>query len=383
MEYDNDRLVKRPYKMEIFYWTLIFLLYPLINAVSFFPSDWKMWVVLFFISALVFPAYLLFPMVVAPRIFFQKQYKAAIFFTFLFLVVVLVVLFILFSIVAQIFPAAADTYYFSSSAGTVIRESLWAITNMGLAVGIFFIKRSLDQQDLLLTLEKDSTGFKVKYLRSQLSPHFLFNTLNSIYSLSLQKSDKAPEVVVKLADLMRYIIYDCTAEKVPLKKEIEFIENYLAIQRIRHQADVRFTVEGETDGIMIEPFLFISFIENGFKHAFNSSFTEPFIYITLKTTGNQVALSVVNNTNLDMETQAKRIHGSGIRNSKSLLELLYPAAYELDIIQTHKEENGHRELRFRHAKQRLESLYPDSHTLDVILSNDSFTVSLIIKPSFA
>ncbi|MES2893234.1 MAG: histidine kinase [Bacteroidota bacterium] len=382
MEYDNDRLVKRPFKMEFFYWGLIFLLYPLINAVGFFPADWRMWIALFFVSAIMFPAYLLFTMVVAPRIFFQKQYKAAIFFSVLFLVVILAVLFILFSIVGTIFPAAADTTYFSVTPASAIRECLWAITNMGLAVGIFFINRSLNQQDELLTLEKDSTGFKVKYLRSQLSPHFLFNTLNSIYSLSLQKSDKAPEVVVKLADLMRYIIYDCTAEKVALNKEIEFIENYLAIQKIRHQADVRFTVEGETDGIMIEPFLFISFIENGFKHAFNSSFNEPFIYITLKTCVNQVALSVVNNTNIDMETQAKRIHGNGIRNSKSLLELLYPAAYELDIIQTHKEEGGQRELRFRHAKQRLESLYPDSHTLDVILSNDSFTVSLIIKPSF-
>src|SRR5918993_4882384 len=334
MEYDNDRLVKRPYKMEIFYWTLIFLLYPLINAVSFFPADWKMWVVLFFISALVFPAYLLFPMVVAPRIFFQKQYKAAIFFTFLFLVVVLVVLFILFSIVAQIFPAAADTYYFSSSAGTIIRESLWAITNMGLAVGIFFIKRSLDQQDLLLTLEKDSTGFKVKYLRSQLSPHFLFNTLNSIYSLSLQKSDRAPEVVVKLADIMRYLVEDCDQPKILLTKEIEFIENYLEIEKIRHKADIRFTVEGQTGGVMIEPFLFISFIENGFKHALDNSYNNSFIYITLKSEPGQITLTVVNNTNIDIETQSRKIQGTGIKNSKNLLELLYPGDYALNIIQT-------------------------------------------------
>ena len=150
----------------------------------------------------------------------------------------------------------------------------------------------------------------MKYLRSQLNPHFLFNTLNSIYSLSIQKSDKAPEVIVKLADLMRYMIYDCNDDKVPLNKEIEFIENYIAIEKIRHKADVRFSVEGETEGIMIEPFLFISFIENGFKHAFNNSFTDPFIYITIKVNAEQVALSVVNNTNIDIETQAKRIQGN-------------------------------------------------------------------------
>lgn len=342
-----------------------------------------MWVVLLFVSAAVFPAYLLYSMVVAPGIFVRKDYRVPILFSGLFLLLVQVVIFILFSVTLQLLPETDQRTYFVYNTATIIRESLWAILNMALSAGVFFIKRALDQKELLTSLEKDSLSFKVKYLRSQLSPHFLFNTLNSIYSLSLQKSDQAPEVVVKLADLMRYIIYDCTEAKVPLDKEIAFIENYLAIQKVRHTADVRFTVEGETAGIMIEPFLFISFIENGFKHAFNNSYTNPFIYITLKTTANQVSLSVVNNTNIDMETQAKRIHGTGIRNSKTLLELLYPSAYELDIIQTHKEESGHHDLRFRHAKQRLESLYPDSHTLDVILSNNSFTVSLIIKPSFA
>ena len=129
--------------------------------------------------------------------------------------------------------------------------------------------------------------------------------------------------------------------------------------------------------------MFISFIENGFKHALNNSFTDPFIYITIKVNAEQVALSVVNNTNIDIETQAKRIHGTGLKNSKNILELLYPTSYALDIIQTHKEENRRSELRIKHARERLEMLYPDTHTLDVILSNSAFTVSLIIKPAFA
>jgi LytS/YehU family sensor histidine kinase len=152
---------------------------------------------------------------------------------------------------------------------------------------------------------------------------------------------------------------------------------------MRYKADVRFTIEGETDGVMIEPFLFISFIENGFKHATNNSYSDPFIYITIKVEAEQVSLSVVNNTNIDLETQAKRIHGTGIKNSKSILEMLYPASYALDIIQTDNHEKRKSERRFKHAKERLETLYPDSHTLDVILSNNAFTVSLIIKPQFA
>ena len=131
---------------------------------------------------------------------------------------------------------------------------------------------------------------------------------------------------------------------------------------------------------MIEPFLFISFIENGFKHAFDNAYANAFIYINVKVAPDQIELSVVNNTSTDLETQAKRIHGTGIKNSKGILELLYPTSHALNIIQTDKEDNRTSELRIRNAKKRLESLYPDSHTLDVILSNNAFTVSLIIKP---
>jgi two-component system, LytTR family, sensor kinase len=231
----------------------------------------------------------------------------------------------------------------------------------------------------LYHVQRDNTFFKLRYLRARLNPHFLFNTLNSIYSLSLQKSDKAPEVVVKLSDIMRYLIYECDEEKVALNKEIEFIKNYIEIEKIRYKADVRFSVDGETEGIMIEPFLFMSFIENGFKHAMDNSFNEPFIYITLKVTDGQVVLNVVNSSNIDLETQAKRINGKGLTTSKSLLDLLYNDSYSLDIIQTEKEKDRASGLRMQHAKERLEILYPDSYTLDVILNNNSFAVSLIIK----
>jgi hypothetical protein len=92
---------------------------------------------------------------------------------------------------------------------------------------------------------------------------------------------------------------------------------------------------------------------------------------------------VINNTNIDLETQAKRMAGKGMTNSRSLLELLYPDAYALDIIQTEKEEGRESNLRIKNAKECLETLYPDSHTLDVILSNNAFTVSLILKPRVA
>ena len=103
---------------------------------------------------------------------------------------------------------------------------------------------------------------------------------------------------------------------------------------------------------MIEPFLFISFIENGFKHAFDSAYTNAFIYITIKIKPEQIELSVVNNTSIDLETQAKKINGTGIKNSKSILELLYPTSHALNIIQTEKEAEQNKRIAHKKCKEK-------------------------------
>ena len=331
-----------------------------------------------FLSILVLPAYILYSRILVPRFFFRKRYLAFILLSVAFFATLQLLLWGLYSFIAgEVNQNAAS--YFTFSVPTMIREFLWTFFNMLFAIAIAYIKQALDEKDLILELEKDNIHFKLKYLRAQLNPHFLFNTLNSIYSLSLQHSDKTPDVVLKLADIMRYLIDDCNEPKILLDKEIAFIRNYIEIEKIRHQANIRFTVEGETSGVMIEPFLFISFIENGFTHAFNNSFTDPFMFITLKVEPGQVGLTVINNTNIDLETQSKRIDGTGLKNSKSLLEILYPGSYDLQIIQTEQQERQKSILRLKNARERLKLLYPDSHTLDVILGNNVFTVSLILK----
>ena len=384
MEYDNDRLVQPAYKPEIIYWIAVCLFYPLINYVSFFHNDIRFLLLLLMVSILLFPFYFLYARLVVPIFGFAKKYA---WFSVIYIALyigALLFLMLIYSFVhldentSPFFRSMQA--YFTFSPTTILRESLWFVVNIVFATSIAWIKYNHDEKDIIVSLEKDNANIKVKYLRSQLNPHFFFNTLNSIYSLSLQKSDKTPEVVIKLADLMRYMIYDCDKEKIPLDKEIEFIRNYIDIEKMRYKADVRFTVEGDTDGVMIEPYLFISFIENGFKHAFSSTYNEVFVYITIKASPGQIVLNVINNTSADLATQAKRIPvGTGIRNSKSLLEMVYPDSYSLDIIQTDKVEQRQNALRMKHARERLEVLYPDSHTLDVILSRNAFTVSLILK----
>src|SRR5215217_1402696 len=177
MEYDNDRQVKHPHKIEILFWVLLFLMYPLINATGFFWGDWKIWGALFPISLLVFPAYLLFSMIVGPGIFLQKRYASSILLSLLFLVVIQVLLFILHTTILKFHLSDYEKAYFTWNIKTVLREALWSVINLAFSLGIYFIKTALDQKEVLSDLEKDSAGFKLKYLRSQLSPHFLFNTL--------------------------------------------------------------------------------------------------------------------------------------------------------------------------------------------------------------
>ena len=379
MEYDNDRPRKRAPKAEIFYWILLLLAQPVTNALTVFISAPATWVLLLLVSLLIFPVYLIYSRIMGMALTAPGRRWFPVLLTVLFFFITQVFLLAVYSLVLKFPLTIGQRFYFSLRPITMVREGWWSLFNMAFSMAIFYIRKADDEKDLLENMRKDSTYFRLRYLRAQLNPHFLFNTLNSIYSMSMQKSDRTPEMVVRLADIMRYLIYECNEEKIPLDKEVEFIRNYIEIEQTRHKADIRFTVEGNTAGVMIEPFLFISFVENGFKHAMDHSFSEPFIYITLRVGNGQLVLNVLNSTNAELEMQAKRINGMGISHSRSLLELLYPASYDLDIIQTEKDEKRTSELRLRNARERLESLYPDSHTLDVILNKSTFTVSLILK----
>jgi len=380
MEFDNDRLI-RPYrKVEIWYWVLVAALNPLVNFITVFSKHAWMPVVLLLMHLCPFLLYLLFSRWVVPSFLFKKRYIAFAQFCLAFYVVIQLFLMMVYSWVHT--PAQEFVQYFSFSWATTVRELIWFAINIALVVNIAFIKKTFDGEDAMLALQKETTILKLKYIRSQVKPHFLFNTLNSIYSLSLQKSDKTPDVIIRLADIMRYLIYAGDEQKVLLSKEVEFILNYIEIERTRFEnADIRFTIEGDTAGIMVEPFLFISFIENGFKHALNNSLERPFIYITVKVIGDEILLTVVNNTDIDLETQAKRIAGRPPVGSKGLLELLYPDAYALNIIQTEKQERKISSIGIKNARERLELLYPDAHTLDVIFNNNVFTVALLVKLS--
>ncbi|MDF2190397.1 histidine kinase [Paraflavitalea sp. CAU 1676] len=177
---------------------------------------------------------------------------------------------------------------------------------------------------------------ELKLLQSQLSPHFLFNTLNNIYGISLTRHEKVPPLLLKLSDLLRYSVYDAREQFVPLQSEMEYIHNYIDFEKIRIGEKLVLTTEFEyhiDPKIKIAPLLLIIFIENAFKHAKNTTQQEIYIDIKLKIWGNSILFAIKNSNKTDKgERGILNVHsGFGLDNVRKRLELLYENQYQLDI----------------------------------------------------
>ena len=181
-------------------------------------------------------------------------------------------------------------------------------------------------------IQTQKLSAELSLLKQQINPHFFFNTLNSIYSLASRKSEKTPEAIIKLSELMRYIIYESDKEFVPLRKELEYISNYVQLQRLRIKEDVEvlYTTEGEFNDIMIEPMILLPFIENAFKHGVDYSQTCR-ILIAVKVSASALILVVENPLIKKQKSLIDESSGKGLANSRKRLELLYPGQHELTI----------------------------------------------------
>lgn len=178
---------------------------------------------------------------------------------------------------------------------------------------------------------------ELRFLRSQINPHFLFNTLNSLYALTLKKSDDAPDIVLKLSEMMRYMLYECNERFVDLSKEINYIQNYLDLERVRHgnKGTITFESEGEPGKLQIAPLMFIPFLENAFKHGLNAQFENGFVDSILIIEGKNVHFHIENSkAPAAPSISNKKSGGIGLQNVRRRLELLYPNKYELMVKDT-------------------------------------------------
>jgi len=176
-------------------------------------------------------------------------------------------------------------------------------------------------------MENQKLGAELSLLKSQINPHFFFNTLNSIYSLAIIKSDRTPEAVLKLSELMRYIIYDTERKLVPLSKEVEYIANYIELQRLRlpDEVKVRFKTDLGNRDAFIEPLLLLPFVENAFKHGVDVEKGGK-ITVIIKLSGFELNLHVENPL-IEESSRIKEQSGIGMNNTLKRLKLLYDENY--------------------------------------------------------
>lgn len=189
---------------------------------------------------------------------------------------------------------------------------------------------------LLQEMETEKQKAELKALQTQINPHFLFNSLNSIYSLARKSSKQVPHKIVQLSDLLRHIIYDSDHNFIPLEKEIQMIRNYIELQNLRTTETNRisFEVEGEVGDKLIAPMVMLPFVENSFKHGLKGGADKAFVNIRIRVFSKSLNLEIENSKGKAVEPESMS-RGIGVENVKNRLDLIYPGRHKLKI----KDEN--------------------------------------------
>lgn len=205
-----------------------------------------------------------------------------------------------------------------------------SITIGGVAAAIKLLKCFFEKQQAALILDKERTEIELQMLKAQLHPHFLFNTLNNIYSLTQDVSAKASGMIMGLSQLLRYMLYDCNKPMVPLDKELKMARDYLELETIRydHHLDISLQLPQQGGHLFIAPLILLPFLENAFKHGASKMTEQPWISMSIDITGQELSMKLINGKRAGTRSPAP---GIGIMNVRQRLQLLYPGTHQLQI----------------------------------------------------
>lgn len=258
-----------------------------------------------------------------PRFYFKRKYK--VYFPLVF-ICLFILLLIMFSN-EEFNPLPSPPFKYVKTAFAIsifLRFMMMFLLSLGFAT----------YRRLIIT-EEEKLKSEISYLKAQINPHFLFNTLNSIYALTVKKSESAPESITKLAAIMRYVITDAAQDVVELEKEINYVSAYIELEKLRitNKVNLQYTVTGNFTGKKISPLIFIPLIENAFKHGVSTS-QECNITIQITINSNIFNLVIQNSKT---KSDNKQSNGLGISNVKQRLNLLYGGKHELNIHDSEKD----------------------------------------------
>jgi len=333
MESKKNKLLR--ISIHLFFWLMVFIGFIIFYGQkndSYFTILYQLIITMpVYISATYFTIYF-----IIPRFLLKKQYlKSIIYFIYtslaaIFFEVVIIIygMFIIIwpeeSIFANMQPTYLDAYSLIAGIHFVII----------LAVAIKVLKLWYGSQNRYQLLEQKKVEAELQFLKSQMHPHFLFNTLNNLYALTLKKSDQAPDVVLKISSILDYILYQCN-DRVDLEKEIKLIEDYIELEKLRcaDRCDVSFEVSGDLRDVQIMPLVFLPFVENAFKHGVSKNSEQSFVKIFLGIEKSDVRFTIENSYK---EIGEKKKPGIGIQNVKARLDAGYDKKYSMNI----DEQNG-------------------------------------------
>lgn len=209
-----------------------------------------------------------------------------------------------------------------------------------LAIAVKQVKRAFSIQNDKNQLEQNKLNTELKLkeaelklLKAQIHPHFLFNTLNNLYGLTLEKSDNAPDLVLRLSDIMDYILYRCDEPRVLLSEELTNLKNYFEIERIRYSNKLKLDIDfpAGTNELKIAPLIILPYIENAFKHGVSHNPGLAFIKTSVKLVDSTLLFKIENSKNLGLQNDANCSKGIGLQNAQKRLDLIYPEKYILKI----------------------------------------------------
>ena len=208
----------------------------------------------------------------------------------------------------------------------------------GIAISINLLNHWYQQKQKTTEVQKEKIAAELDLLKSQIHPHFLFNTLNNLYSYSLDNSEKVPEIILKLSNLLRFMIYESDVAYIPLDKEISLLRQYIELEQLRYsdRLDISFTINGDLSNKEIAPLLLLPFLENAFKHGISHQIDQCWISFDLRVSGSSLYFKLINSKDKDETYGFTEASGLGLQNVKRRLELLYPGKYKLETLE--KEE---------------------------------------------
>jgi hypothetical protein len=210
------------------------------------------------------------------------------------------------------------------------------VASMTLAMSIKLAKNWMQAKSRQQSLEKEQMETELKFLKSQFNPHFLFNTINSIFVLIHKNPDMASESLAKFSDLLRYQLYECNEGQIPLDREMEYFDNFIELEKLRQDHNVQLTVQvesGLSGNLTISPFILIPFVENAFKHVSQRTNGPNWIDIRLHLEGPELHLAVSNSVSAGDKPSGEVMGygGIGLKNVQRRLNLVYPGGYDLAI----------------------------------------------------